>query len=88
MIPHNLVVSNIPGPRIPLYINGSRILGAHPVVPLNPSNQGLTVGVFTYDKNLHWGMTSDRALQPGIEVAASALRAEFDGLATLDRPAP
>ena len=45
----NLVVSNIPGPQQPFYLSGVRLNAVHPVVPLNPANQGLTVGIISYD---------------------------------------
>ncbi|MGN6608795.1 MAG: wax ester/triacylglycerol synthase family O-acyltransferase [Jatrophihabitans sp.] len=82
-VPNNLVVSNIPGPQVPLYFNGTLVLGAHPVVPLNPANQGINVGVFSYNHGFYWGITADRALQPSIDVAADALRAAIDELVAL-----
>ena len=45
----NLVVSNLPGPQQPFYLSGVRLERVHPIVPLNPSSQGLTVGVLSYD---------------------------------------
>ena len=45
----NLVVSNVPGPQQPFYLNGQRLLAVHPVVPLNPATQGLNVGILSYD---------------------------------------
>ena len=38
----NLVISNIPGPQQPFYFDSIKLTAVHPVVPLNPSNQGLT----------------------------------------------
>ncbi|MDQ4005921.1 MAG: wax ester/triacylglycerol synthase family O-acyltransferase, partial [Actinomycetota bacterium] len=40
----NLVVSNVPGPQIPLYIGGARLVAAYPVMPLAP-RIGLSVAV-------------------------------------------
>ena len=45
----NVVVSNIPGPQQPFYLNGSQLLEVYPVVPLNPAITGLTVGVLSYN---------------------------------------
>ena len=78
----NLVVSNIPGPQQPFYLDGSRCEGVYPVVPLNPGNQGLTVGIICYDGRLCFGLLADRDLDPPLAVAADALRAELDALAT------
>jgi WS/DGAT/MGAT family acyltransferase len=38
----NLIVTNIPGPRIPLYLLGRRMLAGYPIVPLA---QGTTLGI-------------------------------------------
>ena len=70
----NLVVSNVPGPQQPFYLNGQRMLAAHPVVPLNPANQGLTIGILSYDGHVCFGLLADRDLDPPLQVAADALR--------------
>jgi hypothetical protein len=71
----NLVVSNLPGPQQPFYMNGSRMLEVYPAVPLNPPNQGLSVGVLSYDGCVFFGLLADARLQPGVDVAAEALDA-------------
>jgi hypothetical protein len=70
----NLVVTNIPGPQQPLYINGSQLRAVYPVVPLNPGNQGLNVGILSYNGGVYFGLSADRDLDPPVEVAAQALR--------------
>jgi hypothetical protein len=86
----NLVVSNVPGPQFPLYMNGSRVLAIHPAVPLNPADQGLAVGVFSYDGSVCFGLSADRALDPPVERAAAALDAALAELASVSwsRPPP
>ena len=71
----NLVVSNVPGPQQPFYLGGSRMLEVVPVVPLNPSNQRLSVGIVSYDGEVFFGLLGDRDLDPPVEVAAAALEA-------------
>jgi WS/DGAT/MGAT family acyltransferase len=71
----NLVVSNVPGPQTTFYMNGSRMLEAYPCVPLNPGNQGLNVGVISYDGGVGFGLMADRDLDPPLTVAAAHLRA-------------
>ena len=80
----NLVVSNLPGPQQPFYLDGVRLQGVYPVVPLNPGNQGLTVGIISYDGRLCIGLLADRDLDPPLAVAADALRAELAALADQD----
>ena len=74
---HNLVVSNIPGPQQPFYLNGSRLLQASPAVPLNPANQRLTVGILSYDGGVAFGLLADRDLAPPVSEAAAALDASL-----------
>jgi diacylglycerol O-acyltransferase len=69
----NLVVSNVPGPQVPFYLNGRRLMAIHPAVPLNPSSQGLNVGVISYDGGIGFGLMADRDLDPPVAVARDAL---------------
>jgi diacylglycerol O-acyltransferase / wax synthase len=77
---HNLVISNVPGPQQPFYLNGARLLSAAPAVPPNPANQRLTVGILSYDGGVSFGLLADRDLDPPVGEAAAALE---DALAEL-----
>jgi diacylglycerol O-acyltransferase / wax synthase len=74
----NLVVSNVPGPQQPFYLNGTRLLEVHPAVPLNPGNQGLSVGVLSYDGGVHFGLLADQRID--VEAARDALAGELAAL--------
>jgi WS/DGAT/MGAT family acyltransferase len=76
----NLVVSNIPGPQMPFYLSGVRMREVYPVVPLNPANQGLTVGIVSYDGRVCFGLLADRDLDPPLSEAAAGLTAALDEL--------
>ncbi len=76
----NLVVSNVPGPQQPFWLNGCRLLAIHPAVPLNPSTQSLNVGIVSYDGTVCFGLLADRDLDPPVEVAAACLREALDEL--------
>ncbi len=78
----NLVVSNVPGPQLPFYMNGARLLETYPAVPLNPANQRLTVGILSYDGGVHFGLLADAKLDPPVEVAADALEAALTDIAS------
>ena len=87
-IPMNLVITNIPGPPAPLYVQGARILEAYPYVEVI-DGEGLTIAVVSYDDTLHFGLTADRDVVPdldllaeGIEKAAERLVADAGGGAT------
>jgi hypothetical protein len=77
----NLVVSNVPGPQQPFYLNGTRLREVYPAVPLNPPNQGLSVGILSYDGMVFAGLLADARLDPPVDAAAEALQAELDELA-------
>jgi WS/DGAT/MGAT family acyltransferase len=79
----NLVVSNVPGPQQTFFMNGSRLLEVYPAVPLNPTNQGLSVGVISYDGRVFFGLLADARLDPGVEVASEALGRALEELTAL-----
>ncbi len=64
--PYNMVVTNVPGPQVPLYLLGSRMLETYPVVPL-VEGVGLSVAVFSYDGDVHWGINADYELVPDLD---------------------
>ncbi len=77
----NLVVSNIPGPQQPFYLSGVRMREVYPVVPLNPANQGITIGILSYDGVVCFGLLADRDLDPPLATVARAMN---EALAELD----
>jgi WS/DGAT/MGAT family acyltransferase len=73
----NLVVSNIPGPQVPFFLGGQRLREIYPVVPLNPTNQGLSVGILSYAGGVFFGLLADAELEPPVEHAAAMLEASL-----------
>ncbi len=63
----NLVVTNVPGPRSPLYALGARMLEVYPLVPLG-GNMSLEVAILSYDGALTLGITSDPETCPDVDV--------------------
>jgi diacylglycerol O-acyltransferase len=76
----NLVVSNLPGPSQPFYLRGVRMAEVYPIVPLNPPNQGLAVGIVSYRGLVCFGILADRDLDPPLSTAAAGLRAALGEL--------
>jgi WS/DGAT/MGAT family acyltransferase len=76
----NLVVSNVPGPSQPFYLRGVRMAEVYPIVPLNPTNQGLAVGIVSYNGLVCFGVLADRDLDPPLSTAAAGLRASLGEL--------
>ena len=54
----NLVVTNVPGPQIPLYVLGRRLERLYPVVPLAP-RQALGIAAMSYDGQVGFGLLGD-----------------------------
>jgi hypothetical protein len=85
MLSFNSVTTNVPGPQIPMYLLGARMLEVYPHVPL-VDGLGLGIALLSYDGNLHWGVNADRDLVPDIASFLAALEqsyGELRGLAGL-----
>jgi WS/DGAT/MGAT family acyltransferase len=78
--PYNLVVTNVPGPQIPLYLLGARAHACYPVVNLLP-RQGLGVALFSYAGGLYWGFTADPDQVPDLADFRDMVAASFEELA-------
>jgi WS/DGAT/MGAT family acyltransferase len=76
----NLVVTNVPGPQVPLYASGARLVAAYPVVPL-AHGQGVSIGVTSYDGGLYYGINADRDSMSDLAVLAQCLVDALDELA-------
>jgi diacylglycerol O-acyltransferase / wax synthase len=65
LLPFNLVVTNVPGPQLPLYMLGARLLEVYPHVPLM-DNLALGVALMSYDGSLFWGVNADYDVVPDV----------------------
>ena len=54
----NMIMTNVPGPRVPVYLLGCRQLETYPVVPIL-ANQALGIALMSYDDGLFWGFNAD-----------------------------
>jgi diacylglycerol O-acyltransferase / wax synthase len=75
----NLVVTNVPGPQFPLYLMGRRMERVFPMVPL-AKNQGLCVGVMSYDGQVNFGLIGDFDGMPDLDDLAGDLEASIADL--------
>ena len=69
---YNLVVSNVPGPRAPVYLLGARAVEAYPVVPLS-DRHALSIGIFSLHDRLCFGGYADPEALPQVRELPSAL---------------
>lgn len=76
----NLIVTNVPGPQIPLYLAGARLLEAYPVAPLF-ENIGVNVALMSYAGRLFWGLNADYDRVPDLAGFRRDLEAAFTTLA-------
>ncbi|HEU4675317.1 MAG TPA: wax ester/triacylglycerol synthase family O-acyltransferase [Motilibacteraceae bacterium] len=75
----NLVVTNVPGPQVPLYAGGARMVSAYPVTPL-AAGQAVAVALTSYDGGVFYGLNADRDAMPDVAVLGQCL---LDALAEL-----
>ncbi len=77
--PFNMVVTNVPGPRVPLFLLESPLLEIHPHVPLM-GRLGLGIALFSYDGTLSWGFTADWDQVPDLHEVLLATEQSFQEL--------
>jgi diacylglycerol O-acyltransferase / wax synthase len=80
----NLVVSNVPGPQVPLYLAGARQVATYPVMPLGPT-MGLSIAVTSLSGVMGFGLTADREAVPDLEDLAGNILESFEELAKAAR---
>ncbi|HVW81638.1 MAG TPA: wax ester/triacylglycerol synthase family O-acyltransferase [Mycobacteriales bacterium] len=69
---HNLVISNVPGPPIPLYFNGGRLVELHPLGPVM-DGAGLNITVLSNMDAIGFGLIACRELMPDLWDLADAI---------------
>lgn len=76
---HNLVISNVPGPPVPLYFVGAKIEGLYPLGPVF-HGAGLNVTVMSNNGRVHVGLISCRESLPDLEDLVRRFPAELAAL--------
>ena len=72
----NLVVTNVPGPGVPLYVLGARMLEAFPIVPI-AGNLSVGVAALSYGEQLTIGLLADPGACPDLDVFADGIDGSF-----------
>jgi diacylglycerol O-acyltransferase / wax synthase len=78
--PFNLCISNVPGPNVPVYLGGAKLLAQYPVSVVT-DGQGLNITLVGYLGQLHFGLVACRELVPDIDVLTDYLVDELELLA-------
>jgi WS/DGAT/MGAT family acyltransferase len=77
--PFNVVVTNVPGPPMPLYLLEAPLRETYPMVPLF-ANQALGFALFSYAGQLFWGLNADWDAVPDLHDLATGLHDELEQL--------
>jgi diacylglycerol O-acyltransferase len=90
-MPANLVISNVPGPQIPLYMAGARMLTFHPL-SIVTHGLALNITIQTYAGQVDFGIVTAPNALPQVQELSDALTQAFEEARTMllvgTRPAP
>ncbi len=68
----NLIVTNIPGPQMPLYVLGRQLEDLFPVAFL-PANHGLAIAIMSYNGGIDFGLLADYDALPDVDLVAEGI---------------
>jgi len=75
----NTIITNVPGPQIPLYFTGARMVALHGLGPIM-DGMGLIHPVFSYSGKISIAVTACREMMTDPEFYAQCLQDSFDAL--------
>jgi WS/DGAT/MGAT family acyltransferase len=70
------VTTNIPGPRVPLYLLGRRMTDLYPYIPLGVDIR-ITIGIASYAGQLAWGVTADSDSVTDLQVLCDGIESSL-----------
>ncbi len=84
----NLFISNVPGPQVPLFMNGAQQIGAYGMAPL-ANGMGLFIATPSYNGEMTFNVTSTREILPDIDFFVDCIEGALKDLRSrLDTPRP
>jgi WS/DGAT/MGAT family acyltransferase len=78
----NLTITNVPGPKLPLYAFGARLEEVLPLVPL-AADHAVGIAVLSYDGKLAFGLAGDERAAADLDVLAEGIEASLAELSKL-----
>lgn len=78
---NNVLVTNVPGPPVPMYMFGARVVEILPIVEL-VGNVGLVLCAFSYAGRLSLVVTADAAGFPDLDMLVDGMERDWDALVT------
>lgn len=85
--PINTIVTNVPGPQMPLYFHGARLRGLYPAVPLM-QGMGLGIALTSYAGTMGIGFNCDPDVVPDVELFVSRFQQAFERVAEAAKVTP
>ncbi len=77
--PFNLIISNVPGPRKALYLNGAKLVGSYPLsIPIQ--GMALNITCNSYDQDMEFGLIGCRRSVPHLQRLLTHLGNEVTAL--------
>jgi diacylglycerol O-acyltransferase len=76
----NVVITNVPGPQLPLFLAGRRMIDPFPMVPL-AKNQGLGIALLSYAGRINFGLVGDYDVMWDLDDFANDVRESLAELA-------
>jgi diacylglycerol O-acyltransferase len=77
--PFNMISTNVPGPQVPIYLAGRKMLAQHPYVPIG-YQVGLGCAILSYNQTLFFGLSSDAQAMDDVEKFKEILDEVFEDL--------
>jgi diacylglycerol O-acyltransferase len=79
---YNLLVTNVPGPQLPLFCLGRRMTATFPV-PFLAGQRALAIAVMSYDGGMYFGLLGDLDALEDLDSVAAGVRESLDELLAL-----
>jgi|CXWL01.1.fsa_nt_gi WS/DGAT/MGAT family acyltransferase len=84
---YNVMITNVPGPPVPLYAVDARLLAIYPLAPIFDGHH-ISIAAFSYLDTVHWGIQYGGADLAEAQRLADDLRESFDALVAASASAP
>ncbi len=78
------VTTNVPGPRVPLYVLGRRMISTYAHVPIAGGTR-CSIGIFSYLNTMTFGINADFDAFPDVDVLSAGIRRGVEELLELAR---
>jgi len=79
--PINSIVTNVPGPQTPLYLQGAKLVSLYPQVPLL-GEMGLGIALMSYNGKVCWGFNANPDVIPDLAKFVTFIKDSVDHVAS------